>query len=613
MGRCWVLHAESKPFGQRDKPHVRRGFFQSRILLSSAPFEAGVAENLRDERMTDANETRIGTEPAIAVERLIDAVAGSRLYSLVSIVIFCLVAFLPGFQTIAPLDRDETRYAIETRAVHDVGDFGQKEQRLDLSTVPPGLVTWLEFGSVSFFGGDAVSHIWVYRLPALFGAFAVVLLTWWMALAFGRPRAALFAAILVATTPLLVAEAHLAKADSILVAAIVLSQGALVRLWKKKSDELDFFLPFLFWTGLGIGVLAKGPIAPLVVGLTVTVLAVSGKSKEWLRRLAPVAGGLWLVAIVLIWFVGATLAVGGSSGEGTLPARLAVQNLYEAPPGTYAVLFYPFFGPAGVFVALAIPGLIDRIARPVFLFAVAWVAPFWLIVELWPAKLPYYILPAFPALALVGATALDEGWLKITGWISTYFSLNLVVWPLLVGVGAATLFFLGEDRLPYLALPFFVVSIVAGAFAFLWFYRRTVLVGSAILSALSAAVLYVGLFGIILPELTTIQLSDRLATAGKAAASCSEPKIVSTGFFEPSLVFYTGSGIQMTRPEKAADFLAEGGCRVAFVEGRRQSIFNQRVDDIGLELDVQEEIRGFNLGNWRKVRIRVFAVNGPSS
>ena len=562
--------------------------------------------------MIETSQTATGAERVAAVEGILDTITASRPRSLIAILIVTLIAFLPGFKTIAPLDRDEARYALETKSVVETGNFGAGYPPSLLAHFRPVAVTWLQLASVSLFGDGATSPIWIYRLPSLIAAISVALLTWWMALAFGRPRAAFFAALLIATTPLLVAEARLAKADALLLAAIVLAEGALARLWRGKTEEPDYFNAFLFWTGLGLGILAKGLIAPVVVGLTIAVLSAAARSLSWLVRLVPVGGSIWLAALLVPWLSVVGFLAGGALGEGALPTGIAAQEVYEAPPGSYAVLFYPLFGPAGVFVALAIPGVIERFGRPVFLFAVAWVVPFWLLVELWPVKLPYYILPAYPALALVGATAVDEGWLRVTGWISTYFSLNLLVWPILVSIGATILFFVGEDRLPLTALPFFGAAIVSGIWSFFWFYRNTSLVASAALSVLSALLLYIGLFGGVFAEATAIQVSGRLVAEGKDSVACREPDMASTGLFEPSLVFYAGDGIRLTNPEEAADFLAAGGCRVAFVEGRRQSIFNQRAADIGLELNVKSKISGFNIGNWKPIKMRIFAVDGLS-
>ena len=38
-------------------------------------------------------------------------------------------------------------------------------------------------------------------------------------------------------------------------------------------------------------------------------------------------------------------------------------------------------------------------------FCLCWILPFWLVLELTPTKLPHYILPTFPALALLIAMA----------------------------------------------------------------------------------------------------------------------------------------------------------------------------------------------------------------
>jgi 4-amino-4-deoxy-L-arabinose transferase-like glycosyltransferase len=225
--------------------------------------------------------------------------------------------------------------------------------------------------------------------------------------------------LLMASTPLLVAEAHLAKTDGIFLAATVLAQGTLARLWLKKDNRPDYRLAFVFWSAIGLGLLVKGLTAPIIVILTIGVLSASTGSFDWLRRLAPVAGAAWLAILVAPWLLAIAVAGNGAPPDAGLVEAIPEQQVYGAPPGTYAVLFYPLFGPAGVFVALAIPAVLDEIRRPAFLFAVAWVVPFWLAMELLPGKLPYYILPAYPALALVGAVAIDEAKARVTGWVST--------------------------------------------------------------------------------------------------------------------------------------------------------------------------------------------------
>src|SRR6185437_14560395 len=67
----------------------------------------------------------------------------------------------------------------------------------------------------------AQARIWVYRLPSLIGALGAVLLTYWTALAFVTRRAAVLAALIMASSVLLNVEARLAKTDAMLLLTVV--------------------------------------------------------------------------------------------------------------------------------------------------------------------------------------------------------------------------------------------------------------------------------------------------------------------------------------------------------------------------------------------------------
>ena len=78
---------------------------------------------------------------------------------------------------------------------------------------------------------EARTTIWLYRLPSLFGATGAVLLTYWAALAFVGRRAALLAALMMASSILLGVEARLAKTDAMLLLTCVAAMGAMARIY----------------------------------------------------------------------------------------------------------------------------------------------------------------------------------------------------------------------------------------------------------------------------------------------------------------------------------------------------------------------------------------------
>ncbi len=78
---------------------------------------------------------------------------------------------------------------------------------------------------------DARRTIALYRIPSLLGAIAMVLLTYWAALAFLSREGAFLAALMMAGSVLLGVEARLAKTDAVLGALSVATLGFLARAY----------------------------------------------------------------------------------------------------------------------------------------------------------------------------------------------------------------------------------------------------------------------------------------------------------------------------------------------------------------------------------------------
>jgi 4-amino-4-deoxy-L-arabinose transferase-like glycosyltransferase len=560
--------------------------------------------------MATADRVVIGTDPAKTVLGLVDTLAGSRLASIAAILILALVCFLPGFNTLPPLDSDEPRFAEATREMMVSGNYATVRLQSAPATITPIGIYWLQAAAAGLSGKGAAAPIWVYRLPSLLGGIAASLLTWWAALAFGRPRAALMAGFLVAASAVLVMEVRFARTDAALLAAIVLAEGALARLWRRPDDRPDYGQAFLFWTGIGLGVLLKGWVAPVVILFTLAVLALERRSLQWLWRLAPRPGLAWALILTSPWLIAALISLSHGSAV-TAPADASAIESTEAPPGTYTLLFAAIFGPGTSFFLLAVPWLIDHVRRPAVLFCLAWAVPFWLAAELMPVKLPHFVLPAFPAIAILTATAIEEGAVAIRGRLSWLLSVGPLVWPPAFAIAVPIGFILVEGRIPYVALLPLAASAVTGPIAWLWL-RRGEAGAAAALSVVSAVFLYLAVFGAVLPDLSTIHMSGRLIAAGHAAVKCPNPRFVAAGFPEQSLVFLSGGEAGLVSAASAASFLNGDGCRVAFVESRQVSSFRQGAEDVGLEVLDRGKVTGVELGRARAVDLRIYTVKGPA-
>src|SRR5580692_4453256 len=210
--------------------------------------------------------------------------------------------------------------------------------------------------------------------------------------------------------------ARLAKTDAVLLFTIVAAMGVLARAYLSPREvgnaRLGWTLPAVFWTALAAGILIKGPVNLMIVGLAAVTLSIYERSGRWLLALRPVAGLAWLVLIVLPWFVAIYMRVGyaflvNSVGHDMLGKLASAQEAHGAPPGLYVVLFFATFYPGSILAGLAVPAVWRVWREPAAFFLLAWLVPSWAVFELVVTKLPHYVLPLYPAIAILIAGAIE--------------------------------------------------------------------------------------------------------------------------------------------------------------------------------------------------------------
>ena len=553
-----------------------------------------------------------------AIDRFRDLVSASHARACAFLILLSLAAFLPGFSTLQPLDRDEPRFAQASKQMLETGDFVDIRFQDEARHKKPVGIYWLQSAAVKAgeFAGvpQARTKIWLYRIPSLIGAIATVLLTYWALLAFLARRYALLGAALMAAAVLLGVEARIAKTDAVLTACAVASMGALARTWLDWTRSLAFVPDrrnwLVFWGATAVGLLIKGPIVPMVWGLAILVLSASQRSFRWLKPLRFGPGLLLCLIVALPWFAAIMLKTGGSFfadsvGQDMLGKVAEGQEKHWGPPGLYLLFFFATYWPAAAFAAMAVPFAWARRKEPQILFLLAWIVPSWLVFEAVPTKLPHYVLPLYPAITALLLLAVINGGIDRFRRGAMATACLVVIVPLaLMGViiyGGWTL----DQMLPRLALPgfalvLFVTVLVVTAF------RRQDLEGALWRCVLASLILTASVYPFAIESLRSLKLSPRLAQA--AQAICADPAVMTLGYREPSLVFLTGTNLAMAASgAEVAAFLKEPGCRVAFVEGRYADAFAAARAALPEQPRLVTTIHGFNLNGGRRLRIDVFA------
>src|SRR5436309_4657918 len=252
---------------------------------------------------------------------LMDFAAQSHARTCLILAVAVLLAILPGFFTIPPADRDEARFAQATKQMVETGDFVDIRFQDDVRYKKPVGIYWLQSAVVQAASKLGIPRaqvrIWLYRVPSLIGAIGAVLMTYWTALGFVTRRGAVLAGLIMCSSVLLGAEARLAKTDAVLLLTVVAAMGAMARVylsWQRGEDPAHppWSWPAVFWTALAGGILIKGPLILMFVGLAILMLGILDRNVAWLWRLRPVWGLMWTLVLVLPWFAAIFLRAGES-------------------------------------------------------------------------------------------------------------------------------------------------------------------------------------------------------------------------------------------------------------------------------------------------------------
>jgi 4-amino-4-deoxy-L-arabinose transferase-like glycosyltransferase len=367
-----------------------------------------------------------------------------------------------------------------------------------------------------------------------------------------------------------------------------------------------------FWLGLALGILVKGPMVPLFCGLPALILSVRVRSAAWLFALRPGLGLPLTLALVAPWFLAIAWKSGGAFygeavGHDMLGKVGGGAEKHWAPPGTYGVVFYATFWPGAAFAALAIPFAWARRGTDAVAFLLAWIVPVWLLFEMVPTKLPHYVLPLMPAVAILTVLALAAGALDPARRGARAVAGLVVLIPVGLTLGLTWAAWSLDRTVPWAGLAGLVAACAVAVLSWRAFGRARP-ERALLLAILAACLLSPAVLGLTQPDLPALKVSPRLA-AIRDTLPCADPKVASLGYREPSLVFLVGTDLATpSTATEAAAFLGAGGCRLVFVDSRSAAAFDAAIAAGTILPRVVGQVSGFNINGGRRLDLSAYAV-----
>lgn len=454
-------------------------------------------------------------------------------------------------------DRDEPRFARCTVEMVGSGDYLVPTFNGDLRPDKPAGIYWLMSVGYRTLGHTELA----FRLPSILGITGAAFLTFLIGQRLFNPRVGYRAMVFYGSSLMVAYMATASTADGAMNGLITLAIWCFVEIIYGGKK-----LPLLILMALALtmGQLVKGPVAlaiPLMSMVTMALFAWrSGAFKvPALTWLGIAAASLFSVGAFAAWGWPANVASGGELmklGMGKhVGERMTTPQENHGGAGLKYLLWLPFYIPV-IIVALTpwsmhLPaGLIaltkgrlgDAKQRAVL---IGWIAPTFLLMSLVATKLPHYVLPIFPALAVLCAAVIDVSnaqqlsdadrrWLKAGRFFSAPILIGLAVGALAVHRFAPN----GSELLLVPGILLGAVLLLTSAMIVFTLRRGNSEAASrAAIRGMAAALLLASL--LFLPGIErSIKPSKPIADAIRAAGLAEGNPVVLCGFNEPSLVFY---------------------------------------------------------------------------
>jgi len=483
--------------------------------------------------------------------------------AIVGTILLAAAVYLVGNHSVALFDRDEPRYAECSREMlkgspeHPGPNWIVPRFLGELRTAKPPGIYWLQ-ASVMTRLGDTV---FAARLPS---AIAMVLTLALYAIAIWKlagPSRAAWATLILASSMMTIVSAKACLTDAVLLLFITTAQLCLYAIYRGRGS---WMVVNMLGLSIGCAGLVKGPVVLAVLGTTLIALAVIHVFTRRPRatvmlpvdpeqQLLSTTGKIVLTIAIVVGLVGPWLWAINRAEPSFLPTIIGhdvVNRMktglegHSAPPGYHLLTIWGVYFPWSIFLPVTLIFAWRFRHLPLVRFALATVIGNFIFFECVKTKLPHYLLPIYPWLALLSADAfvrclrgryqdLVNGLARnaLTVWGGLMVLIGLAPWLLIKTVPVG----------PVAALS--ATAVVVGVLVIRFFRARQPKAGLLTLGLGNFAIVSV-IFGLFLPHV------DVLRTPVLAGAELRRLGLTDAGavqmldYKEPSLAFYQGGTIR---------------------------------------------------------------------
>lgn len=458
-------------------------------------------------------------------------------------------------------DVDEAVYAESAREMVETGDWITPQYNYANRYDKPVLFYWLISFAYRLFGvSEFAARFW----SAVFGCGIVVMSYYFLSRVGGR-RWGVMSAIILATSLEVILLSHAAITDMTLTLFITASLFCFFLGHTAGEGSAGRWWYWGFYLNMALAVLTKGPVGAVLPGLVILLfLFYTGRVREGLREMRLFSGGTIFLLVALPWY----LIEIGVNGWEYINAFFIKHNFTRytgevsghGAPIYYFIpvillTFFPWsaFLPYGLIRSFRLGRSKDHYTRKelAILFASLWFLTVLVFFSISKTKLPGYILPLSPAIAILVGWLWDEMLMRGRGGfdrlsiflfalLGLLISVSLFLAPAFLEKSKGLSKFLDGPLEGLAPLYVMAAAIMIGtilSLLTLWKQRKVLAFG--IMASMMVFVAYILLARIVPLADQNLQsaLKDFARTAG-AGLETAEGDLIVYGLNKPSIVFY---------------------------------------------------------------------------
>ena len=395
---------------------------------------------------------------------------------------------------------DEGRYAEIAREMAITGDWTTPRLNGIKYFEKPPLQYWMTAAAFKAFG----EHEWTARLWAALTGFAGVLMVGFTgARLFGR-QAGFYSAVVLASSLLYAVIGHINTLDMGVTfwLTIGLLGFLLGQRGARRTRETRLWM-LLAWVAMGFGFLSKGLIGLALPAAAMVAYAIVHRDISFLKRLEPVAGIAIILVIALPWIIAVSIA------NPEFPHFFFIHEHFQR----FLTKVHHRTAPWWYFVPILIAGMLPWTPMLVQALIAAWkgdpggrsfkprrflllyASVIFLFFSASQSKLPSYILPIFPALALL----VGEWLTRIRGRTLTWLILPVAAVALAGAIASPFVVNYNSEKVPAALYEMFGRWILAGALTL--FVASCLAMFFAWRSRIEIAVITLGVGGLLIVQI----------------------------------------------------------------------------------------------------------------